>query len=111
MAMLGDILAAARNGASSFQPWLKEANPELAAAVDEAAHAEALTATSYVRVAISDFARFASEEDWATLTSTLKRTEDPGTACLTAMVDWRLTAKACPEHAHLHHPQEGAAND
>ena len=108
--MLGDILAAARDGAASFQPWLKGVNPELAAAVDDAADAETLTPTSYVRAAISDFARFASEEDWATLTSTLKRTEDPGTACLMAMVDWRLTAKACPEHDH-HHPQEGAADE
>lgn len=111
MPMLGDILAAARGGASSFQPWLKGVNPRLAAAVDEAANAETLTPTSYVRAAISDFARFASEEDWATLTSTLKRTQDPGTACLMAMVDWRLTAKACPEHAHHNHPQEGAADD
>jgi hypothetical protein len=36
------------------------------------------------------------------LTSTLKRTEDPGAACLLAMVDWRLTAKACEEHSHQH---------
>lgn len=111
MPMLGDLLAAARDGAGDFQPWLKVTNPELAAAVEAAASAEALTPTSYVRTAISDFARFASEEDWATLTSTLKRTEDPGTACLIAMVDWRLTAKACQQHSHKHHSQEGAAND
>ncbi len=111
MPMLGDLLAAARDGAGDFQPWLKVTNPELAAAVEAAASAEALTPTSYVRTAISDFARFASEEDWATLTSKLKRTEDPGTACLIAMVDWRLTAKACQQHSHKHHSQEGAAND
>lgn len=111
MAMLGDLLAAARDGAGNFQSWLKTADPKLAASVEAAATAEGLTPTSYVRMGISDFARFASEEDWATLTSTLKRTEDPGTACLLAMVDWRLTAKACPKHSHQHHPQEGAAND
>ena len=102
MPMLGDLLAAARDGAGNFQPWLKVANPELAAAIEAAANAEAMTPTSYVRVAISDFARFASEEDWATLTSTLKRTEDPGTACLAAMVDWRLTVRACTQHSHHH---------
>lgn len=111
MPMLGDLLAAARDGAGDFQPWLKVTNPELAAAVEAAASAEALTPTSYVRTAISDFARFASEEDWATLTSTLKRTGDPGTACLIAMVDWRLTARACQQHSHKHHSQEGTAND
>jgi hypothetical protein len=102
MPMLGDLLAQARDGAGNFQPWLKIADPEMAAAVDVAASAEGMTPTSYVRVAISDFARFAGEEDWVTLTSTLKRSEDPGTACLLAMVDWRLTARACAVHSHLH---------
>ena len=110
MPMLGDLLAAARDGAGNFQPWLKLANPDLAAAVEAAAKAEALTPTSYVRAAIADYSRFASEEDWATLTSNVKRTGDPGTACLLGMVDWRLTAKACRQHSHQHHPQEGAAN-
>ena len=111
MPMLGDLLAAARDGAGSFQPWLEATNPDLAATVAAAALAESLAPTSYIRAAISDFARFASDEDWATLTSTLNRTEDPGTACLVAMVDWRLTAKACVQHSHQHHPQEGAADD
>jgi hypothetical protein len=112
MPILGDLLAAARDGAGNFQSWLSVANPDLAAAVERAANGERLTPTSYVRAAISDFSRFASEEDWATLTSTLKRTDDPGTACLLAMVDWRLTAKACDDHSHHHHhhPQEGAAD-
>ena len=111
MVMLGDLLAAARDGAGNFLPWLKVADPELAAAVEAAASLKAVTPTSYVRAAISDFARFASEEDWATLTSTLKRSEDPGTACLVAMVDWRLTTKACAEHSHKHHPEGGAADE
>lgn len=110
MPMLGDLLAAARDGAGNFQQWLKHARPELAAAVEAAAVAEAMTPTSYVRAAIADFGRFASEEDWATLTSTMKRTDDPGTACLVAMVDWRLTAKACANHSH-HHLTEGGAVD
>ena len=109
MPMLGDLLAAARDGAGNFQPWLQRTRPELAAAVEAAAGAQAMTPTSYVRAAIADFARFASEEDWATLTSTLKRSEDPGTACLVAMVDWRLTASACANHSHHHFPEGGAA--
>lgn len=102
MPMLGDLLGAARDGADNFLPWLRIADAQLADAVEEAAGAEKLAPTSYVRVAISDFARFASEEDWATLTSNLKRTEDPGTACLLAMVDWRLTARTCEKHSTVH---------
>lgn len=111
MPMLGDLLAAARDGAGNFQPWLKVANPELAAAVEAAAGAAAMTPTAYVRAAIADFARFASEEDWATLTSTLKRSDDPGTACLVAMVDWRLTARACTQHSHQNLSEGGAVDE
>ena len=59
----------------------------------------ACTPTGYVRAAMADFNRFASEEDWATLTSTLKTTDDPGTLCLLGMVHWRLTARGCAEHS------------
>jgi hypothetical protein len=111
MPMLGDLLAAARDGAGNFQPWLKVADPELAATVEAAAGAAAITPTSYIRAAISDFARYASEEDWATLTSTLKRSEDPGTACLLAMVDWRLTARACAHHSHHSLPEGEVADE
>ena len=111
MPMLGDILAAAREGAGNFQLWLTLAQPELAAMVETAADADQMTPTSYVRSAISDFTRFASEEDWATLTSALKRSEDPGTACLIAMVDWRLRAQTCANHSHHHLPEGGAVNE
>jgi hypothetical protein len=106
VALLGDILASARRDAGNFHAWLSSADPELARSVDAAAAAEGLTPSSYVRAAIADFSRFAGEEDWATLSSTLKRTEDPGTTCLTAMVDWRLTVKACDHHSHGAHEGE-----
>lgn len=102
MPMLGDLLAAARRGAGDFVAWLRLSDPALATAVEGAAEANQVTPTSFVRSAIADFSRFASEEDWATLSSNLKRTDDPGTACLLAMVDWRLTVKTCQQHAHHH---------
>lgn len=105
MALLGDLLAAARDGAGTFQAWLETADPRLAAAVAGAAGREGMTPTAYIRAAVSDFSRFASEEDWATLTSTLRRSDDPGTACLVAMVDWRLTARACPAHSPQPRPE------
>jgi len=106
--MLGDLLAAARDGAGQFQGWLASADPELAARVEASAGQQNMTPTSYVRAAIADFSRFASEEDWATLTSNVKRNDDPGTTCLLAMVDWRLTAPGCGQHSHQHDSHEGA---
>ena len=111
MPMLGDILAAARDSSSNFQAWLERSNPELGEEVQLAAKAHGLTVTGYVRGAIADFNRFAPEEDWASLTSGLRNTEDPGTTCLLAMVHWRLNAKGCAlhsQHPERHGNAEGA---
>ena len=93
--MLGDILAAGRNAAGHFQTWLEESDPVLAARVADFAEREGLSPAAYVRAAVADFASLASEEDWATLTSSMRDSDDPGTTCLLAMVDWRLSAPNC----------------
>jgi hypothetical protein len=103
MTTLGDILGAARRSASGFQAWLAGSDPGLARRVTEAGEQTGQSPTGYVRSAIADFSRFASEEDWATLVSTMRDSGDPGTACLLAMVDWRLTAKGCGAHSHSLH--------
>jgi hypothetical protein len=99
MPMLGDILVAARNSSADFQAWLERSDPELAAEVQRVSAMQGMTPAGFVRLAMSDFNRFASEEDWATLTSTLKTTDDPGTLCLFGMVHWRLTVRGCVEHS------------
>lgn len=93
MPMLGDVLAAARRSSAGFTRWLDAADPDVAARVAEAAARWGVGTTGFVRTALADFSRFASEEDWATLTSHLKNTDDPGTACLLGMTHWRLTAE------------------
>jgi hypothetical protein len=80
----------------------------LAAETADAAAAAGLTPAQFVRAGVAEFSRFASEEDWATLTSSLRDSEDPGTICLLAMLHWRLNVPGCSHHCHgqLH---EGAA--
>ena len=99
MPMLGDILASARDSSSGFEEWLERCDPELGGRVKEAAKRHGLSVTGYVRGAIADFNRLAPEEDWATLTSSLRDTDDPGTTCLIAMVHWRLTVRGCADHS------------
>lgn len=114
MPMLGDILAAARDTSGNFQAWLIRSDPGLARKVSEAAARTGVTPTGYVRAAVADFSRFAGEEDWATLTSSIRDSDDPGTVCLLAMVHWRLTASGCSSHEHAtHHTHEasGAADE
>lgn len=98
MPMLGDLLAAARDGAGRFEAWLDTADPDRAERVRNAAAAERMSATSYIRMAVADFSRLAEEEDWATLTSSMRNSDDPGSMCLLAMVDWRLSAPTCADH-------------
>jgi len=97
--MLGDMLAAARTSSDTFQAWLERSDPALAADVKSAAEEQRMTPAGYVRAAMADFDRSAAEEDWATLTSSLRNSDDPGTVCLLAMVHWRLTARGCAEHS------------
>jgi hypothetical protein len=90
MAMLGDILAAARRSAPEVEAWLARSDPDLAARLRAAAAREGETPAGYLRLAAADFDRFADEEDWASLTSRLRDDAAPGTTCLLAMLAWRL---------------------
>jgi hypothetical protein len=111
MPMLGDILAAAKDSAGSFQAWLLRSDPDLLRQVASAARESGLTNTAYVRAAVADFARFAAEEDWATLTSSLRDSDDPGTVCLLAMVHWRLNVEACSHHMHRQPTLQSGAHE
>jgi hypothetical protein len=110
--LLGDLLASARASAGSFQSWLKASDPAFAAQVEVAAETERTSPAGFVRAAVADFSRLASEEDWATLVSSMRDDADPGTVCLLAMVHWRLTVRSCESHSFRHiHPHPGAANE
>lgn len=97
--MLGDYLAAAHAAGADIQSWLDQAGPQCASALEQLAQAEQLSATRAARLAVADFSRAASDEDWATLISHVRDAADPGLACLAAMIDWRLAQKPCAAHS------------
>ena len=105
MAMLGDLLASARDSASALPAWLAGQDSELARRVDEAAEQAGLDASGWMRMAVADFSRLANEEDWATLVSGLRESDDPGRQCLVAMVHWRLSVTGCADHSVFSPPQ------
>jgi hypothetical protein len=114
MATLGDLLGAARRSTGAFNAWLEASDPDLAGEVSAASAREGLSPAGFVRSAVADFSRFASEEDWATLVSSMRDDADPGTICLLAMVHWRLTVRGCEDHSIRqtdHHHHEGAADE
>jgi hypothetical protein len=99
MALLGDLLAAARHRTSDVEALIGGVDSLLAAGLKRTAAAEGLSASTFARVAVADFSRFASEQDWATLISSMRDNDDPGAACLAGMVHWRLRVKGCSEHS------------
>lgn len=112
MPMLGDILAAARGASAGFEGWLAASDPDFAGEIAEAAAQAGLSVPALARIVVHDFATHASEEDWATLMSSLRDSEDPGTICLLGMLHWRLTAPACLAHSHAHsHVHSEGAGD
>ena len=94
-ATLGDMLGWARRSAAGFQKWAEAADPKLIDDVKEATADSGECFTGFVRVAIADFSRFADAEAWAQLSRMVRDSDDPGLACLVAMVRWRLAAPHC----------------
>lgn len=99
MLTLGDILGTAKRSAAGFQDWLESAEPALAAELAATAAQAGISPASLVRVAVADFSRYANEEAWAQLISLLRESDDPGMACLAAMVQWRLGQQGCSAHS------------
>jgi len=99
MTTLGDVLAAARRSTGALEAWLVRCDPILANDTLQAADRIGLGVAAYARMALADFARLAGDEDWASLISSLNKSEDAATTCLAAMVRWRINAPACHAHA------------
>ncbi|WP_435203109.1 hypothetical protein [Qipengyuania sp. 902] len=102
--MLGDYLALAKNAGADIQGWLAGSGPVQARALEKLAANENITPARAARMAVADFSRFASEEDWATLISHVRDAADPALVCLGAIVDWRLSQKPCSKHQTRKHP-------
>jgi hypothetical protein len=100
MLMLGDMLATARRSAADFQRLVEMADPALAQELRSAAERSGDSLAGLARAAVADFSRFADEEAWAQLTRIVRDDEDPGTACLMAMVRWRV-AQGLARALHL----------
>lgn len=101
---LGEILGDARRAARTIGPALAAADPDLARAAAGASAAAGEPLHVFARVAVADFARSATEDDWTALMRVAQDGEDPGTGCLAQMVRWRLareaTASGAPPPAH-----------
>ena len=78
MPTLGDILGSARRSAGSIQKWIESADPALAEAVRTALERSAQDHAGFAREAVADFGRFADDEAWTRLISTIRDGDDAG---------------------------------
>lgn len=99
MLMLGDILGTARRSTAGLERLVEATDPDLGQELRAAAERSGDSLAAFARAAVADFSRFADEEAWAQLTRIVRDDEDPGTACLIAMVRWRLAARTCESHS------------
>jgi hypothetical protein len=97
--MLGEVMALARRASPGVEAWLLAEDPDLGARVSARAEAEAVDVPGFLRIAMADFSRLASDEDWSTMLSRMRGAPDPGRACLLGMIGWAL---ARPAHTHSH---------
>jgi hypothetical protein len=88
--MLGDVLREAQRAADVLDPALR-------VEIESLRHVPG----AFAREAVASFERYASEEDWATLLSSIRRQDAPGKACLEAMVKWQLRRLALPAANNL----------
>lgn len=92
MLTLGDILGLARRSAAQLD---RVALPEaLVGRARAAAAGEGLTPHGFVRAAVAEFSRNAHPDEWTQLMTRLRECDDPGAACLEAMIERRLARLA-----------------
>src|SRR5690606_31639433 len=60
MPMMGDLLAAARDNAGGFEKWLECADRDAAGRLRNAASANNVTPSAFVRKSVAEFSRFAA---------------------------------------------------
>ena len=90
MVMLGDLLATVRRDPGELEQWLCHHDPVLAARLTGAAEASGCSPGELLRTAVADFSSEASGEDWATVTSALRNSDDPGAEFVAAVLRWRF---------------------
>lgn len=87
MATLGQLLSAAADP-QSLQRWVAD-SPALARLIDDARGDAGVAPALVVRRTVAEFSETAGEEAWAQLMTRIRQADDPGRACLEAMLAWR----------------------
>jgi len=88
--MFGDVLAILTNETTAVETLLGAGDLTLLATVRERAAAEGVDLAACITETVQRYASQASDEEWATLTGMLNRSQDPGRTCLTRAFAYAL---------------------
>jgi hypothetical protein len=93
--MLGDLLAAARNSAAVLERWLGARDDNILDQCLASAEEEGQSLNRWLAGSVAWFERYASSDDWASLTSRMMGSDAPGQDCLMAIIEQRLAHRTC----------------
>ncbi len=103
--LLGDIIQHFEDEAVAMEALVSLGDLPLLARVEEAATAQGVAPGEFAASAVAIFSQTASDEDWVSLIGVMGRTQDPGEACLRAMISFALRPQGASHgcgHAHHH---------
>ena len=93
--MLGDLLAAARGSAAVLERWLGARDDDVLDQCLASAQEDGQSLNRWLAGSVAWFERYASSDDWASLTSRMMDSDAPGQDCLMAIIDQRLAHRTC----------------
>ncbi|MHA6334048.1 hypothetical protein ACXYL9_10235 [Qipengyuania sp. CAU 1752] len=93
--MLGDLLAAARDSAAVLERWLGARDDDILDQCLASAQEEGQSLNRWLAGSVAWFERYASSDDWASLTSRMMGSDAPGQDCLMAIIEQRLAHRTC----------------
>lgn len=92
--LLGDLLARFDDEAVAAESLMSLGDLALTARVRDAAAREGLTAGEFASVAVQQFSRAATDEEWVTTIGLIGRSQEPGLVLLRRALTWMLTPHA-----------------
>jgi hypothetical protein len=101
--LLGALIRNLEDETTAMETLVSLGDLALLTEVETAAAREALTPGAFASRAVAHFANTASDDDWVSLVGKLGRTDDPGSACLAAMLAFALTPRQASACGHSHH--------
>ena len=94
--LLGDVIERLDDEVVALETLLALNDLGLLRRVQDAAAADASTPGGFIAQSVARFSSDASDEDWVSLIGAMGRTEDPGVACVRAMLEFALRPSTRP---------------